>query len=64
MLRRVRKENKLTEKKKIGLANLSPERRREIASMGGKAAPNNFKNNREFASEMGKKSGRKPKPRD
>lgn len=44
-------------KKKRGLAALSPERRREIASMGGKAAPFNFKNNPKFASEMGRRGG-------
>lgn len=43
--------------KKRGLAALSPERRREIASMGGKKSPANFKHNPERAREAGRKGG-------
>lgn len=42
--------------KKRGLASLSIERRREIASMGGKASGGNFKHSPERASIAGKKS--------
>lgn len=43
--------------KKRGFAAMTPEQRRAIASMGGKATPNNFKNNPERASKLGKKGG-------
>lgn len=43
-----------------GLAALSPERRREISSMGGKAQPasaRSFSKDRDFASRAGAKGG-------
>lgn len=45
-------------KKKRGLANVSPERRKEIARMGGKASPNKFKENELRAVELGRKGGK------
>lgn len=50
-------------KAKKGLAALSPERRRKIASLGGKAQgkhnnPGNFANNRKLAVRAGKKGGK------
>jgi general stress protein YciG len=48
-----------------GLAALSPERRRAIASMGGKSVPKEkrtFARNRAAASEAGKKGGRLSRP--
>jgi general stress protein YciG len=45
-------------RKPMGLAALSPERRREIASMGGKAATiRYFRANPEAAKEAGRKGG-------
>lgn len=44
-------------KKKRGLATLSPERRREIASMGGKAVPTQFKKNDERTREIARRAG-------
>jgi len=38
-----------------GLAAMTPERRKQIASMGGKASPSNFKYSKERASAAGKK---------
>lgn len=43
--------------KKKGFASMSPERRKEIASKGGKASPSNFKHDPKRASEAGKKGG-------
>lgn len=40
-----------------GFACLSPERRKEIASMGGKASTSNFKHDHARAREMGRKGG-------
>ena len=51
----------MTEKKPRGFAAMSPERRREIASMGGKAQPpekRSFSKNRELAAAAGYKGGR------
>lgn len=42
---------------KQGFASMSPEKRREIASKGGKASGGNFKNDRERASQAGKRGG-------
>ena len=42
-------------KRPRGLAAMSPERRREIQSKGGKASPSNFKNNPELARAAGRK---------
>ena len=42
-------------KAKRGFAAMSPEKQREISSKGGKAAPNNFKNNKAFAQEAGRR---------
>lgn len=44
-------------KAKRGFAAMSLEQRRKIASMGGKATPGNFKNDRKRASVLGKKGG-------
>ena len=52
-------------KSKKGLASLSPERRRQIASMGGKSVPKEkrtFARNRDVASAAGKKGGRTIRP--
>lgn len=46
-----------TPKKKRGLANVSPEKRREIASKGGKAAKNRHKFTSEEARAAGWKGG-------
>ena len=53
-------------KKLKGFAALTPERRREIASLGGTASarnwdenPSNFSNNRELARAAGRKGGLK-----
>lgn len=43
--------------KKKGFASMSPERRKEIASKGGKASPSNFKHEPKRASEAGRKGG-------
>jgi general stress protein YciG len=43
-----------------GFASLSPEKRREIASMGGKSVPaekRSFSQNRDLAAEAGRKGG-------
>jgi general stress protein YciG len=45
-------------KKPRGIAAMSPERRREIQSMGGKTSPTNFKNDPERAREIGKRGGK------
>jgi uncharacterized protein len=42
---------------KRGFASMSPERQREIASMGGKASGGNFAKDRKKASAAGKKGG-------
>ena len=45
-----------------GFASISPEKQREIASMGGKSVPNekrSFSLNRDLASEAGRKGGLK-----
>lgn len=52
---------------KRGFASMTPERRREIASMGGKAAPadkRSFFLNRELAAQAGRKGGTAVKPED
>jgi general stress protein YciG len=52
-------------KSKKGLASLSPEKRRLIASMGGKSVPKEkrtFARNRAVASAAGKKGGRTIRP--
>ena len=52
-------------KSKKGLASLSPEKRRMIASMGGKSVPKEkrtFARNRAVASAAGKKGGRTIRP--
>jgi general stress protein YciG len=52
-------------KSKKGLASLSPERRRQIASMGGKSVPKEkrtFARNRDVASAAGKIGGRTIRP--
>ena len=44
-----------------GFASMSPEKQREIASKGGKSVPSerrSFFQNRELASEAGRKGGR------
>lgn len=47
------------EKKPRGLAAMTPERRAEIQSMGGKASPTNFKNNKALAAKAGATPRRK-----
>jgi general stress protein YciG len=50
---------------KRGFASMTPERRRQIASMGGKAVkPENrsFSRNRKLATESGRKGGSSVKP--
>lgn len=42
---------------KRGFASMDEDKQREIASKGGKASGGNFKNNRQKASEAGKKGG-------
>ena len=52
-------------KSRKGLASLSPEKRRLIASMGGKSVPKEkrtFSRNRAVASAAGKKGGRTTRP--
>jgi general stress protein YciG len=44
-------------KRKRGFGSMSPERRREIASMGGKSTPSNFRNDPARASVIGQKGG-------
>ena len=55
----------MTEKKLRGFATLTPERRREVASMGGKAvAPEKrYYSDRANASAAGVKGGSSPKRR-
>ena len=55
----------MTEKKPRGFATLTPERRRELASMGGKAvAPEKrYYSNKANASAAGFKGGTSPKRR-
>lgn len=40
-----------------GFASMSPDKQKEIASMGGKASSGNFKNDPARASKAGKKGG-------
>lgn len=42
-----------------GLAAMSPEKRRLVQSMGGKASPTSFKNNPELAKAARAKVGKK-----
>jgi general stress protein YciG len=52
-------------KSRKGLASMSPEKRRLIASMGGKSVPKEkrtFSRNRDVASAAGKKGGRTARP--
>lgn len=42
---------------KRGFASMDQSKQREIASKGGKASGGNFKNDRQRASEAGKKGG-------
>ncbi len=44
-------------KSKRGFASMDEDKQREIASKGGQASGGNFKNDREKASEAGKKGG-------
>lgn len=46
-------------KQQRGFAAMDEAKQREIASKGGKASGGNFKNDRERASEAGKKGGSK-----
>lgn len=46
---------------KKGFASLSPERRKELASKGGRNSGGNFKHDPKRASEAGKKGGLKTK---
>jgi general stress protein YciG len=51
--------------RKRGLAALSPERRREIAAMGGRAVPPEkraFSQDHQFAAKAGHKGGKLAKP--
>lgn len=51
--------------RKRGLAALSPERRREIAAMGGRAVPPEkraFSQDHQFAAKAGRKGGKLAKP--
>lgn len=60
----MREENDKPKSRK-GLASLSPEKRRMIASMGGKSVPKEkrtFSRNRDVASAAGKKGGRTIRP--
>ncbi len=48
-----------------GFASMSPEKQREIASKGGKSVPSekrSFAQNRDLASEAGRKGGRMSRP--
>lgn len=52
-------------KSKRGFASMTPERQRQIASMGGKAVPNSkrsFSVDRELAAKAGRKGGAAVKP--
>jgi general stress protein YciG len=42
---------------KKGFALLDPARRRELAGMGGRASPSNFKNDAQRAADAGRKGG-------
>ena len=42
---------------KRGFASMTPERRKEVSSKGGKLSGGNFKNNRELARRAGQKGG-------
>lgn len=42
-----------------GFASMDADQQKKIASMGGKASPSNFKNDRNKASEAGKRGGQK-----
>lgn len=42
---------------KRGFASMDPDKQREIASKGGSASGGNFKNDRQKASEAGRKGG-------
>lgn len=56
---------KISGKNRRGFASMSPERRREIASSGGRAvAPENrsFSKNKALAAEAGRKGGTAVKP--
>jgi general stress protein YciG len=48
-----------TNTSKRGFASMDKEKQREIASKGGQQSSGNFKNDREKASEAGKKGGSK-----
>ncbi len=53
--------------KKRGFASMSPEKRREIARLGGKSIPaekRSFAQNRILASKAGRNGGRRSRPRD
>jgi general stress protein YciG len=50
---------------KRGFGSMSPEKKREIASKGGKSVPSgkrSFSQNRDLASEAGRKGGLKSRP--
>jgi general stress protein YciG len=53
----------MTDKKPRGLATLTPERRKEISSMGGKAVPaeKRYYANKANASAAGYKGGKAPR---
>lgn len=46
-------------KRHRGLASMTPERRREIASMGGKATPTQFKKGEQRSKDLGRRGGLK-----
>ncbi|HSX18604.1 MAG TPA: KGG domain-containing protein [Candidatus Saccharimonadales bacterium] len=46
-------------KSKRGFASMDEEKQRAIASLGGKASPQNFAKNRELASKAGRIGGSK-----
>ena len=51
---------------KRGFASMSPEKQREIASKGGKSVPSekrSFSQNRDLASEAGRRGGQISRPR-
>lgn len=47
----------MTDNRKRGFAAMDPARQKEIARKGGQASGGNFKNDRQKASEAGKKGG-------
>jgi general stress protein YciG len=56
--------NEINGKSRRGFASMTPERRKEISSMGGKSVnPANraFAKNKELAKAAGRQGGRKPK---